>query len=162
MTLYPLTNSKAIKHRSKLIAFIRRHGDRRITQGAINWLQQMNSQSLDTPGTKILAALDKKKLVGLLIVAQYGIEESFMAVHKEYRNQNIAKAMLKQMISDLGKIYGRVALDNISSLKACFSSGMVAFHLFQGPTNKPTLWVGGGDWKRSDVLAPQDNHILVE
>jgi hypothetical protein len=42
-------------------------------------------------------------------------------------------------------------MDNIPSLKLCFSIGMVAFDLFTGVTGKPTLWLGIGKWDREEV-----------
>jgi GNAT superfamily N-acetyltransferase len=162
VTLRQLTKNQVLKHRSRLITFLKQHGDKRITHNAIQWLKTADEAALNTQGTAVLAVLDGNKLVGVLIISRYGLDESFMAVHKQYRNQNIAKNMIDEAISTLGKIYGRVALDNLSSLKACLASGMVAFHLFTGPTEKPTLWLGGGNWSKSDVLNKHTNRFLIE
>jgi hypothetical protein len=51
----------------------------------------------------------------------------------------------------LGKVYTRVAYDNIPSLKLCFRCGLTAFAMTKGPTGKPTLWLGGGDYQKEEV-----------
>jgi hypothetical protein len=110
-------------------------------------MEQFNQE-----GTLVTLAVKEKKTIGILIISQYGIDESFMAVHKQFRNKHVAQQMVTQAYEKLGKMYGRVALDNMPSLKVCLANGMVAFHLFNGPTGKPTLWLGGGNWKKEDVL----------
>jgi hypothetical protein len=135
-----------------MITFFRYHGDRRITKDSIQWIKQAKKSNIEHPGTFSLCVVEENKLVGVLIISEYGIDESFMAVHKSYRNQDIALRMVDYSYKELGKIYGRVAMDNIPSLKVCLDNGMVAFHLFNGPTGKPTLWLGGGDWDKKDVL----------
>ncbi|GGK17639.1 hypothetical protein GCM10010965_08320 [Caldalkalibacillus thermarum] len=152
MKLHKLTSAQVEKYRRALITFLKRHGDRRITRTGINWLEQADATQLSSAGTLVLCALKEKKLIGLLIVSNYGIDESYIAVHQHYRDKDIAKQMVQYAIHSLGKLYGRVALDNIPSLKVCLANDMVAFHLFNGPTGKLTLWVGGGDWTKEDVL----------
>lgn len=147
-----LTSKQFQKSRKAFIQFFRKHGDRRITKEGIQWIEKMPPEKLDTEGTIIICAINQNKLIGVLIISDYGIEESFMAVHKYNRNQDIANQMVQIAIQDLGKVYGRVAMDNIPSLKVCFENGLVAFHLFEGPTGKPTLWLGGGNWRKEDVL----------
>lgn len=152
MQLQNITGKQLEKHRSALINFFKVHGDHRITKGAYEWIQNVKPEELQDKGTTILCAIDNKKLVGVLITANYGITESFIAVHKNQRNQHVARRMVELALSQQGKLYGRVAMDNIPSLKVCLENGLVAFHLFHGPTGKPSLWLGGGSWKREDVL----------
>lgn len=152
MILRRLTKEQTLRYRRKLLLFLRKHGDRRITRSALQWLERAEARDLSEEGTLILVALENRKLVGMILISRYGLREAAMAVHREYRNRNIAKALIHQTISTLGKMYGRVALDNLPSLKACLDNGMVGFHLFTGPTGKPTLWVGGGHWSKKEVL----------
>lgn len=152
MQLLSLTEQQLNKQRRNLIRFFRFHGDHRITKDAYNWIQKANQEDLDHPGTLILCALEDKKIVGVIIAANYGIDESLIAVHKKHRNKHTAQNMVQQTLTLLGKLYGRVALDNIPSLKVCLENQMVAFHLFDGPTGKKTFWLGGGAWKKDDVL----------
>lgn len=93
-----------------------------------------------------------KKVTGIVVFGNYGIEESFIAVHPDYRQKRVAEQLLKKAIDSLGKVYARVAADNIASLKLCFTCGLVAFSLCKGPTGKPTFWLGGGNFRPDDVL----------
>jgi hypothetical protein len=152
MQLLSLTEQQLIKQRRNLIQFFRLHGDHRITKDAYNWIKKASQEDLGHAGTIVLCAVEERKIVGVLIAANYGIDESLIAVHKKHRNKHTAKEMVQHTISLLGKLYGRVALDNIPSLKVCLENQMVAFRLFEGPTGKKTLWLGGGAWKKDDVL----------
>lgn len=152
MQIIKLTKSQFTSHRQKLVQFLLQHGDKRITKKAIDWIKKASSEDIEQEGFLALSALENKTLIGVLIVADYGMDESIVAVHEKYRNQNTAKKMVYYTIAQLGKVYGRVALDNIPSLKICLENGMVGFHLFTGVTKKPTLWLGGGNWKKEDVL----------
>lgn len=152
MSIIRLTPAQFLNNRRKIIRFLRNHGDRRITLKAIRWIKGATKKDVEQEGFLALCALHHNIIIGVLVVADYGRVESLIAIHKKYRNQHIAKRMVQQAISTLGKMYSRVAMDNIPSLKICFDNGMVAFHLFTGVTNKPTLWLGGGSWKKEDVL----------
>jgi ribosomal protein S18 acetylase RimI-like enzyme len=152
MQLLNLTDKLLAKKRRPLIHFFHLHGDHRITKDAFDWIQKVKGEDLDQEGTLILCAVEQNKLIGVVIASNYGIHESFIAVHKKYRNQHTAQKMVKHTIQHLGKLYGRVAMDNTPSLKVCLDNQMVAFHLFTGPTKKPTLWLGGGNWSKEDIL----------
>lgn len=136
--------------RSYLIAFTTRFSDNRITHQAIRWLKQLKPTDLKE-GTLIIIAVDRKKLVGLVVFGNYGIDESFCVVHPQYRNQGIGEKLLKLSLRHLDRVYTRVATDNIPSLKVCFACGLVAFRLIKGPTGKPTFIFGGGNWKKDQL-----------
>ncbi|TCS96779.1 GNAT family N-acetyltransferase [Hazenella coriacea] len=136
--------------RPQLIRFIRRHGDGRITHRAIRWFQQLIQESWNE-GMIVAATLDKNIITGLIVLGNYGLDESFIAVHPSYRKQKIGETLLQHALHRLGKIYTRVACDNTPSLKLCFACGLTAFQLTYGPTKKPTLWLGGGAWSRRDL-----------
>lgn len=152
MNIRNLTPSLFQKYRHKLVEFIRKNGDRRITKEALDWVRTVRPERLEEAENVVLVAVQDKKVIGMVIAINYGIEESFIVVHRHHRNHNIAKQMVQNVISQLSKIYGRIATDNIPSLKVCLDNNMVAFDLFIGPTGKPTLWLGGGDWSKADVL----------
>lgn len=152
MNYIELTPQQLSKHRQVLIRFINEHGENRITHRAIRWLKNFDPEQLRlNRGTVIYVALDGKKLCGIVVITNYGIDESFVVIHKDYRQQNIATDMIQKFFSTREKAYGRVALDNIPSMKMCFANGMVAFALTEGPTGKPTLWFGYGKWSKEDV-----------
>jgi GNAT superfamily N-acetyltransferase len=137
--------------RKPLLRFLRRYGDGRITHQAMRWFHRLTPEELKE-GTYIAAAYDEKKVAGIIVFGNYGIEESFIAVHPDYRQRGVGEQLLKQAIQSLGKVYARVASDNIPSLKLCFSCGLMAFSLCKGPTGKDTLWLGGGTFDPADVL----------
>lgn len=156
MNIKTLNNLQLKRYVTQIVKFIKRYGDKRITRTAIEKINDVStSQSitLNKDGHYALCALEGNKLVGFLMVVDYGREESIIVIHKHYRNQDLAQRMVQQTIDTLTKLYGRVAIDNIPSLKVCLSNGMVAFDLFKGPTGKPTLWLGGGNWSKEDVLS---------
>ena len=144
------------KVRPKVISFIRRYGDRRITQQGLNWLKSASEKELQEPGTGVWVAVENKRMVGLSALSHYGIHQSLIVVHPNLRNKSVARNMVTTIIQSVGKIYGRVAYDNHASLSMCLGSGMVVFaRAKDGPTGKPTYWVGGGNWKREDIFPPQ-------
>lgn len=152
MNYIELTPNQLRKHRDVLIRFIKIHGDNRITHRAIQWLRTFDAEQLRLhEGTVVYVAMDGKLLCGLVVIANYGIDESFVVVHKDYRHQSIATDLIQKFFTTREKVYGRVALDNIPSIKMCFANGMVAFALTEGPTGKPTLWFGYGNWSKEDV-----------
>lgn len=147
-----LTPIQLEKHRQKLVSFIQQHGDNRITHRAVRWVKSLDPDAtLLNPGTSAIAAMDDKRLRGFLIVSDYGRDESFVVVHRDYRSMNTGKNLIQQYLYHHDKLYGRVALDNIPSLKMCLANGMVGFKMTEGPTGKPTLWLGIGNWNKDDI-----------
>lgn len=152
MKIRVVTPAEWPRLRPLVLALVHRHGDRRITHRAIRWLRDLKPGELNQPGTLIvLARTDRGRIAGCLAAKDFGRSESLIVVHSACRRRGIAKALTAAVIRRLGKLYVRVAVDNVPSLKTCFSLGMVAFHLFTGPTGKPTLWLGCGDWRPEDV-----------
>ncbi|MBA4549464.1 GNAT family N-acetyltransferase [Thermoactinomyces intermedius] len=146
--------------RKPLLRFLRRYGDGRITHQAMRWFHRLTPEELKE-GTYIAAAYDEKKVAGIIVFGNYGIEESFIAVHPDYRQRGVGEQLLKQAIQSLGKVYARVASDNIPSLKLCFSCGLMAFSLCKGPTGKDTLWLGGGNFDPADVLKKSEPSVRI-
>ncbi|MBN6187992.1 GNAT family N-acetyltransferase [Aneurinibacillus sp. BA2021] len=151
MHIHELSPAVFGRTRDMLIRFTRRHSSRRITGQAIRWLRAAQEDTIQQQGNLILAAVENKKLLGLLAVCEYGIKESFLTVHSEVRRSGIGSSLTSEAIQRLGKLYVRVATDNEPSLQTCFSVGMVAFACFRGVTDKPTLWLAAGEWSREDV-----------
>lgn len=139
------------RNRRRLIRFIREHGDKRITARAIRWLSSLTSDALNQGGTIVLIYVENKKLLGMLAAADYGRQESFLVIRTDARQRGLGKQLTEAAIMQLGKLYGRVALDNTPSLRTCLSVGMVGFACITGVTGKPTLWLGAGDWSKEDI-----------
>jgi GNAT superfamily N-acetyltransferase len=137
--------------RSLLLRFIRKYGDHRITGTARQWIRAATPESLQQAGNQIAVAVKDRSLVGLSAFSDYGLDQSFIVIHPSYRNQDLGKQLIQFHIDSLGKVYGKVANDNIPSMKMCFGNGLIAFKLTTGPTGKPTLWFGGGKWTKDDV-----------
>ena len=151
MKILQLSSEQFTKHRTTLLQFIRRHGEQRITLRALRWLKKLPPSKLNQPGTMILTALHHGRIEGILVIGEYGREEALVVVHPETRNSGVGKEMLDHLFRKIDRAYGRVAIDNIPSMKMCFGMGMVAIHLTTGPTGKPTLWFGMGNWSLDDL-----------
>ncbi len=151
MKIYALSAEEFRRHRTRLVRFLRQHGERRITKDALRWLEREPIHLCDEEGGGIWVVVDGNRLVGMAALSDYGRRESVIAVHRDYRQKGVAQELIATMRERLGKLYGRIALDNFPSLKMSFAAGFVAFDLIEGPTGKPTFWVGLGDWKREDV-----------
>lgn len=151
MQIRQVTPEALPKVRKRLIRFLSIHGDKRITKQGIRWLEGLESEELNQEGNCVLVSIDDNKLTGLLAVSHYGIKESYVAVHKDHRQKQAGVTLIQELMKRMDKCYGRVALDNIPSLKMCFAMGMIGFKVVTGPTGKPTLWLGLGNWKKEDV-----------
>lgn len=151
MELIFLTPARMVLHRPKLLRFIQSYGEGRITHRGIRWLKSIEAEEGEKPGTLFLIAKENHQLAGFFAVLDYGRKESLIVVHPKYRNQGLGRRMIEESLIKLGRFYGRVALDNLPSLHMVFGLGMVGFKLTKGPTGKPTLWVGIGQWRREDV-----------
>jgi GNAT superfamily N-acetyltransferase len=150
MKINTFTLNELLPYRQKIMLFLRKYGEGRITHHALRWLSSISTSEV-IPGSLALVALEEKKLAGVMIFSRYGIEEAITAVHPSYRKQGIGEALLMEAKERLGKIYTRVSCDNTPSLKLCFRCGLTAFELFKGPTGKPTLWLGGGNYDPLEV-----------
>jgi GNAT superfamily N-acetyltransferase len=139
--------------KTPIIRFMKRYGDGHITHRALRWLQHLRPENT-AEGTFIAAAVENKKIIGIIVFGNYGLQESFIAVHPNYRKREVGETLLKSALAKLPKVYTRVACDNIPSLKLCFSCGLTAIQLIQGPTGKPTLWLVGGAYQPSDLAPP--------
>lgn len=151
MNWLKLNEHMLTKYRKQFIRFFLQHGDKHITKQGLSWLNNAQKEDLKKAGNYVVIVLDKSVLVGIFITVNYGLNESFIAVHRQYRHRDIASDMIQLTLGELGKLYGRVATDNTPSLTLCMENGLVAFALCKGPTGKSTLWLGGGDWSKNDI-----------
>lgn len=151
MKIKSYTLSEIHPYRQSIIQFLLKYGEGRITHQALRFLKNIATSDVTLPGFVALVAREEKKIVGIMIFSRYGIEEAFTAVHPNYRKQGIGEALLIEAKNRLGKVYTRVACDNIPSLKLCFRCGLTAFRMIKGPTGKPTFWLGGGEYNPSEV-----------
>lgn len=143
MNIQLLTGQEWVRLQPRLLAFLVRAGDKRITVAALDALRQLEPLQLAAPGYAVAAALEKGRIVGLAAALRNGQEACVLAVHPQYRGHGIGSLLLQTMLRRCGWLQGEVALDNTSSLAACFRCGMKAVALLTGPTGKPTLRMEG-------------------
>lgn len=124
----------------KLLAFCMHHGGGRITKASLEWLAHAGADRLHQPGAAIYAVwTDDGRLAGVCAAAGYGEEASVVVVRPDCRGQRLGERLLKAIITELGQFRCCVAADNLSSLRACFRAGMLAYEVFTGPTGKTTF-----------------------
>ncbi|WP_270164817.1 GNAT family N-acetyltransferase [Paenibacillus sp. SYP-B4298] len=143
LSIQLITGERWVLLRPRLLAFLARVGDKRITVAALAALRQLEPRQLAAPGYAVAAALEQGRLVGFAAALQHGQEACLLAVHPQYRGRGIGSLLLQAMLRRCGWLQGEVALDNTSSLAACFRCGMKAVALLRGPTGKPTLRMEG-------------------
>lgn len=133
---------------SSILQFIIKYGDNHITKQAIKWLKNTSTKEINSQKGNIIHVIvnDQKKIIGIIAVANYGLEQAIIVVDPKVRKSGIGYRLTKGVLEDIDRYYVKVAHDNIPSLKLCFSVGMQAFDLIKGPTGKPTLILGAGDY----------------
>ncbi len=151
MAIIQIKSEKWTYLQPRCLQFFEKYGDKRITKCALTWLANLKPAELLNPGTIILFAIENRQIIACIACSHYGIHHSIIAVRPENRKHKIGDDLLKQMILKNSKFYATVAIDNIPSLQLCFANEMTAFLLINGPTGKPTLWLGGGNWSKEDV-----------
>lgn len=154
MIIIKITNNTPDNLRVRLINFVRKHGGGHITLRTIRWLKNTTFSSLKYDnGDLIYVYMNNNKIYGVIAVSHYGLKYSIVVVHSEMRKKGIATNLINEALNNLDRLYFRVANDNIPSLRMCFSISMRAFTLTKGPTGKPTLVLGAGnydseEWKK--------------
>lgn len=114
----------------KAIRLIVRHRDGHITREGFEKFCALTPTALEQPGTAVIVALQGGRIAGVLACGDQGRDFSIVVVHKAFRGQGLAKAMLKKAIEVCGGFYCEVASDNYPSLKTCFANGLVAYDAF--------------------------------
>ncbi|SDW97797.1 Acetyltransferase (GNAT) family protein [Marininema mesophilum] len=157
MLTQALTPAQLSRLRNHLIRFSYKYGDKRITHKALRWLKNLNTSPFPK-GTYLAIASEEKRLTGFILFGRYGLEEAYIVVHPDFRKRQVGETLFKQTIDTLGRVYVRVACDNIPSLKLCFALGLRAFSFTTGPTGKPTLCLGGGEWSEKEFHSHSQTH----
>ena len=149
-----------------LLAFIREHGERRITHHGCKTLAHLTPDQLSKPGVSLLIATVRgqngRQLAGVCFVSGFGEEACIVAVHPLYRNKHTGTALLAAQLKRLGRLECYVACDNTASLKMCFNVGLAAVKLTNGPTGKPTLLLHSLHNTGSTNNSPQEGDLLCQ
>ncbi|ANE49110.1 hypothetical protein SY83_21670 [Paenibacillus swuensis] len=119
--------------------FAKRHGDGRITRGALRLAEAALADSSSSKGNQLLLMSDQGDIAGVSLVLGYGEIAAIVIVHSEYRGRRVAPQLISRHVADLGAYTCNVAVHNTPSLKMCFRAGLTAVGLFTGPTGVPTL-----------------------
>ena len=130
--------------RIRLINFISKYGGGHITLRAIKWLKNTPLSSLNfDDGDLIHVCLDNNnKILGVIAVSRYGLDYSIIVVHSAMRKKGIAASLMSKVLDDVDRLYVKVVSDNVPSLRA--------FDLIKGPTGKPTLVLGYGNFNSEE------------
>jgi len=144
MFMQQQTQNSWKKQRAKILNFISRYSDKRIAIATFNSLRLLSSEQLldgdqDVAPATILTMVDQKHLVGIAYFNNNEPKQCLIVVHPLARKKGVGEQLFTSLISRYKDFRCYVAIDNISSLKLCFKSGLHAVSLSKGPTGKPTL-----------------------
>lgn len=143
MELLLLTPEIWIKEKKRLLSFIIRFGEKRITAASLYALRTLNPTWLETENGRSRAVIVLTKhngrMTGLGFAADGGEGGCIIVVHPDVRRSGAGYAMMRAIMNKLGSLACHVAADNIASMTLCFSLGMKAVSIHKGPTGKSTL-----------------------
>lgn len=144
MELLLLTPEMWKNEKRKLLGFIIRFGEKRITVASLHALRSLEPSWLmpDESGCSRAAIVISKsggRITGLGFAADGGDGGCLIVVHPAARRTGTGSAIMQCMMRALGRLACHVAADNIPSMALCFSLGMKAVSIHKGPTGKSTL-----------------------
>lgn len=142
--LRQLTAQTWNKHRARILNFITRHGDKRITLAALHSLRALSNEQLSpqveqAPPAAIVTYSEQGALLGVAYAIADGSGHCIVVVHSDARRRGIGNTLMKSLIESLPSFSCQVAIDNLASLALCFKNELQAVAMFKGPTGKATL-----------------------
>ncbi|MEK3881758.1 GNAT family N-acetyltransferase [Paenibacillus sp. PL2-23] len=149
MELLRLTPDSWIKEKRRLLGFIIRFGEKRITIAALHALRSLDPAWLtpDEDGLSkavVIVAKQHGRVAGIGFAADGGDGGCLLVVHPSARRSGAGSRLMRAMMHALGHLACHVAADNIPSMALCFALGMKAVSIHKGPTGKSTLRFEGG------------------
>lgn len=139
------TSQSWVKHKDRIIAFIKAYGNQRITLATLHALQSLSPKQFTAVGDRssvpaaVVTVSSQGKLLGVAFATDDGSGCCLIVVHPKARRQNIGYQLMGSLIQHLEHFSCHVAVDNISSLALCFKHGLHAVSIHEGPTGKNTL-----------------------
>lgn len=133
------------KQRARIMNFITRYGEKRITLATLHSLRALTNEQLENNPSKNIpqASIITYSEKGLLLGVGYTIADDsghcLIVVREEARKSGIGNQIMKALIESIERFSCYVALDNIASLALCFKNQLHAVALIKGPTGKATL-----------------------
>lgn len=124
----------------KLLRFVHKYGENRITAESLQYFRSLQSSDLiEGRGTQVSIAWEHNKLTAVSFLSGYGKEASLLVVAPSHRGKRIGSRLLKQHISSMETVYCQVAEDNLACMNACIQAGLRPVAFRYGPTGKPSL-----------------------
>jgi GNAT superfamily N-acetyltransferase len=144
MDLLLLTPDIWRAERRRLIGFVLRNGEKRITTSSLHALRDLDAAELEADGSgysKAVIAVTKQNgmITGLGFASDGGDGGCLLVVRQGARRLGAGTVLMKAMIGRLGRLSCHVASDNVPSMALCFRIGMKAVSIHKGPTGKSTL-----------------------
>lgn len=144
MELLLLTPEIWRTERRRLLSFVLRYGEKRITTASLQALRDLEPAWLEADGSgysRAVVAVTKQhgRLTGLGFASDGGDGGCLLVVHPGARRHGAGTVVMKAMIGRLGRLACHVAADNVPSMALCFRIGMKAVSIHKGPTGKSTL-----------------------
>lgn len=142
--LRQLTSQSWNKNRARILNFITRYGEKRITLAALHSLraisnEQLNAQVEKLPPASIVTYTEQGALLGVGYAIADGSGHCIVVVHPDARRRGIGSKLMEALIHSLPSFSCQVAIDNVASLALCFKNELHAVAMFKGPTGKSTL-----------------------
>jgi len=139
-----LTSQAWNKQRARILNFITRYGEKRITLAALHSLralanEQLNPQVEELPPAVVYTYTEQGALLGVGYTIADGSGHCIVVVHSDARGRGIGSKIMEALIEASPNFSCQVAIDNVASLAMCFKNQLHAVAMFKGPTGKTTL-----------------------
>lgn len=142
--LRKLTSQSWSKQRARILNFITRYGEKRITLAALHSLRALANEQLDPqveqlPPASVVTYIEQGALLGVGYAIADGSGHCIVVVHSDARRRGIGSEIMENLIQSSPSFSCQVAIDNVASLALCFKNKLHAVAMFKGPTGKTTL-----------------------
>ncbi|MCM3632531.1 MULTISPECIES: GNAT family N-acetyltransferase [Paenibacillus] len=132
------------KHRARILNFITRYGEKKITLASLHSLRALSNEQLNVqvehlPPASIVTYTEQGALLGVAYAIADGSGHCIVVVHPDARRRGIGSKLMEALIQSLPSFSCQVAIDNVASLALCFNNELHAVAMFKGPTGKSTL-----------------------
>lgn len=135
---------KQVKHsawpqlKPKLLRFVTRFGENRITADSLSKMNRLQATSLHSSDeAEIYVATVGNKLAGISFLAERGKAASILVVSPDYRGQRVGAKLLRAHMT-AGTVSCHVAADNLACVNVCLDASMRPVEFLHGPTGKLT------------------------
>ncbi|EFM10212.1 GCN5-related N-acetyltransferase [Paenibacillus curdlanolyticus YK9] len=141
MDIVRLKPSQWPNWRDRLIAFAKRHGDRRITAAGLRAMLLAEATGACAPSSvAVVIAHDQGRLLGFAFAVNAGETACLVVVRPDARGGGIGRRLIEALANRCGgRLCCKIAADNPASMQLFFHAGLKAVSVETGPTGKPTL-----------------------